>query len=390
MTHRQRRPGVAVAVLLGAALLAPIFGGVLADDAGVDEDWSALKDGREVFEAACATCHGGRGTGTDRAIRGFAVKPPDFTDCEFTSREMTVDWVGIATLGGPVKAFDPLMPAFGKVLSREQIEAAVGHVKAFCPEKRWPPGEFNLPKALNTGKAFPENEVAWEITSTVEEPVAIHGKFVVARRVGARHQLEVAIPGGAQQLDHTSPDGEAGYRWGEGVGDIALAWKGVLWHHLPAGTIGSMALDVFLPTGDVADGFGKGIFSFEPALLIGQIIPGVGFVQLQGGAELSTDPGVAGHALFWRGAVGRTFRQNGGFGRSWSPMVEILGATEIDDGVSPDWDIVPQLQVALSTRQHVRLGLGALLPLTRFEDRQIEVQAYLIWDWYDGGFGEGW
>lgn len=90
--------------------------------------------------------------------------------------------------------------------------------------------------------------------------------------------------------------------------------------------------------GDTADGFGKGIFSFEPALLIGQILPRVGFVQLQGGAEFSTDPGVARHVLFWRGAVGRTFRQGGDFGRQWSPMVEILGATEIDDGVSPDWE----------------------------------------------------
>jgi mono/diheme cytochrome c family protein len=379
-----------VALLLGAALLAPVFGGVLADDAGEDEDWSALKDGREIFEAACATCHGARGTGADRASRGFEVEPPDFTDCKFTSREQKADWVGIATEGGPVKAFDPLMPAFGKVLSGAQIEAAVGHAKAFCPEKRWPPGEFNLPKALNTGKAFPEDEVRFAVSSTVEEPVAIHGKLVVAGRVGARHQLEAVIPGGAQQLAHFSPDGKEGYRWGEGVGDISLGWKGVLWHHLPAGTIGGLALDVLLPTGDTADGFGKGIFSFEPALLIGQIIPRVGFLQLQAGAEFSTDPGVAGHVLFWRGAVGRTFRQGGEFGRQWSPMVEILGATEIDDGEPPDWDIVPQLQVALSTRQHVRLGLGAQLPLTRFDDRQIEIQAYLVWDWYDGGFGEGW
>ena len=388
--YRKRQFSLAAALLTGAALLVPVFGGVLAGTAGVDEDWSALRTGREVFEAACVTCHGGRGTGADRSARGFEVEPPDLTDCKFSSREPTVDWVAIASEGGPLKGFSPLMPAFGKVLTRAQLEAAVGHAKSFCTErKKWPPGEFNLPKALNTGKAFPEDEVAWSISATVEEPLAIDGKFVVARRVGARHQLEVVLPGGAHQVERLDPDGGTSYRWGEGVGDMAVAWKSVLWQHLPAGTIGSLALDVFFPTGDEADDFGKGIFSFEPALLIGQIVPGVGFVQLQGGAELSTDPAVAGHVLFWRGAVGHTFRRDG-FGRSWSPMVEILGATEIDDGVPPDWDIVPQLQVALSRRQHVRLGLGALLPLTRFEDRQIEIQAYLVWDWYDGGFAEGW
>lgn len=167
------------------------------------------------------------------------------------------------------------------------------------------------------------------------------------------------------------------------------AWKSVLWHSLRAGTIGSVTLDVFFPTGDKEDGFSEGIFLFEPALAMAQLLPYVGFLQLQGGAELSTQTDDVPHVVFWRVAFGHTFRK-GGFGRSWSPMVEVLGATEIADGAAVEWDIVPQLQVALSKRQHIRFAAGVRLPLTDFKERQLEIQAYLIWDWYDGAFTEGW
>lgn len=379
-----------VLILLTGLLVLPVWTEVAAGVKNAQDDWSSLKSGKEVFEAACVSCHGTRGTGVDRSLRGFEVTPPDFTDCEFSSREPNIDWFGIAHSGGPTKGFNRLMPAFGDVLSKQQIEAAVEHVKTFCKERRkWPVGEFNLAKPLNTGKAFPENEVAWSIATTVEEPVSINAKFVVARRIGARHQLEAAIPVGVQQVEQVRPDGGKTLDWGAGAGDLVVAWKTVLWHSLPAGTIGSVALDVFFPTGDVADGFSDGIFAFEPALAVAQIIPYLGFIQLQGGAELSTDTDKASHAVFWRGAFGRTFRKDG-FGRAWSPMVEVLGVAEFDDEVVVDWDIVPQLQVALSLRQHVRLGMGVLLPLTEFSERPIELQAYLIWDWYDGGFTEGW
>jgi mono/diheme cytochrome c family protein len=385
------RAAVLVRAAVPGALLAliPLWGAVAAG--GEQDDWSSLKTGKEVYEAACVSCHGPRGTGVDRSLRGFDVDPPDFSDCKFSSREPDMDWYGIAHSGGPTKGFSPLMPAFGSALSREQLEVVVDHVKGYCGDspRRWPPGEFNLPKALNTGKAFPEDEVAWSISATVEEPVAIEGKFVVAKRVGARHQLEAVIPGGAQQLEYRTVDGDTAYRWGGGAGDIAVAWKSVLWHCLRAGTIGSVALDVFLPTGDERDGFGKGIFAFEPALALGQIIPRVGFIQLHGGAELSTDTDVADHSFFWRAAVGRTFRK-GGFGRAWSPMVEVLGSTGLGEDAPVDWDIVPQLQLALSRRQHVRLGAGVRLPLNDFAERQLAIQAYVVWDWYDGGFAEGW
>lgn len=382
----RRRLLAGITVLLPAIFAMQTLGRAEAGDGG---DWSSLRDGRDVFEAACASCHGVRGTGVDRATRGFETDPPDFTDCKFTSREPKNDWVGVATEGGPLKGFDPMMPAFGEALTRAQLEAAVRHAKGFCPERHWPPGEFNLPKALNTGKAFPEDEVLWSLALEPERPAAVNAKLVVARRVGARHQLEAVLPGGLRQVESATGDGRVRRSWAEGAGDLAVAWKSVLWHDLAAGTIGSATLDVFLPTGDEADGFSDGRFAFEPALAMGQIFPGLGFVQLQGGAELSTDTEMAPHGVFWRGAVGRTFRR-AGIGRAWSPMVELLGAKELTDGAKVEWDVVPQLQVALSQRQHIRLGAGTALPLTDAGERPWKVQTYVVWDWYDGGLGEGW
>jgi len=51
---------------------------------------------------------------------------------------------------------------------------------------------------------------------------------------------------------------------------------------------------------------------------------------------------------------------------------------------------VPQLQVTLSTRQHVRLGVGAKIPLNNTATRETTYLAYVLWDWFDGGFIDGW
>jgi len=113
-------------------------------------------------------------------------------------------------------------------------------------------------------------------------------------------------------------------------------------------------------------------------------------VQLQAGLELSTRTAKASHELFWRAVVGMSFFQDRGFGRAWSPMVELLGARELEEDATTHWDIVPQLQVTLPTRQHVRVALGVRLPLDHFADRPTQLMCYLLWDWFDGSLLEGW
>jgi hypothetical protein len=144
-----------------------------------------------------------------------------------------------------------------------------------------------------------------------------------------------------------------------------------------------------LPTGDEAAGLSKNTTVFEPFASFGQILPRDSFLHAQAGVELPFDTDKAGREAFWRVAGGLTFTQ-GMFGRSWTPMVELLGARELADGESALWDLVPQMQVSLNTRQHLLMNVGVRLPLNARSGRQTKVLVYFLWDWFDGGVFSGW
>jgi hypothetical protein len=116
------------------------------------------------------------------------------------------------------------------------------------------------------------------------------------------------------------------------------------------------------------------------------MLPGEAFVQAQTGLEL---PGSGAKEGFWRAALGRTFVQ-GRFGRSWSPMVEVLGARDLEADASTHWDVVPQMQVSLSRRQHILINAGVRIPVNDRDGRSTQVLTYFLWDWFDGGLLEGW
>jgi hypothetical protein len=97
-----------------------------------------------------------RARAADRGSR-FDVEPPDFTDCNLTTPEADLDWPSIIHRGGPARAFNQLMPAFGDELSDEEIARLITHLRGFCTERGWPHGDLNMPRAI-TEKAFPENE----------------------------------------------------------------------------------------------------------------------------------------------------------------------------------------------------------------------------------------
>ena len=50
---------------------------------------------------------------------------------------------------------------FKDLLSNDQIDDAVAYLRTFCSNPHWPRGELNLPRAIVTEKAFPEDEVVW-------------------------------------------------------------------------------------------------------------------------------------------------------------------------------------------------------------------------------------
>ncbi len=369
---------ISLAGLIGVALAPPLNHPYVYISIPEDAD-----SGPQLYDAACAGCHGVDGTGESRDKLGFEVLPPDFTDCVFAGREPAADWVTVAGEGGPVRGFSRLMPAFGDALTPDQLEKIMAYVGAFCTDGRWPRGELNIPKPLVTEKAYPEDEAYLRTTVSTEGAGNVINKFVYEKRFGARNQIEVAFPFGA--VEQVLPGSS---EWSTGVADISLGLKRVLFHSANSGSIVSLTGELILPTGDEQKGFGKGFSVFEPFATYGQLLPANAFFHTQAGVELPFDSERAENEAFWRATLGKSFAR-GAWGRTWSPMIEVLGSSELEGG-DVSWDVVPQVQVTLNQRQHIMANIGVQLPLTDADLRSSRVMVYLLWDWFDGGFFEGW
>lgn len=376
-------------ILAVAALLGPIVSPALAQNAGPSHNqaWAdPPSTGRDLYLFACANCHGADGTGAAALVVDLPIVPPDFTESRFASREPEQDWAGIVTLGGPVRGFDRLMPAFGDALTREQIDLILEYVQTLYEDKSWPRGEFNLPLALVTGKAFPEDEYYFRTTIGTEDAGSVMNKLVYEKRFGSQNQFEIVVPFGWHEL--SGPDGPSG-DWVGGMGDAALALKRVLFHDLGMGTITSLTVEAILPTGDESEDFGNGYTVFEPFLTWGQILPAGAFFQVQTGLELPTDSEAENEGLF-RIALGRTFNAGHEWGRAFSPMVEFLGGGELEGGGPWSWDVMPEMHFTLNQRQHVMANVGVRIPMTQTEGREPQIMFLVLWDWFDGGLFEGW
>jgi len=337
--------------------------------------------GKELYEKACATCHGSDGKGASVKQLGLQTPPPDFTDCDFASREPNGDWIAVAHQGGPVRGFSKEMPAFGEALSEEDLGKIMGHIRTFCTNDDWPRGEMNLPRPLVTGKAYPEDEIVLSSFIDMENEGAVMNEFIYERRFGARNQIEFIIPFGFNQL------ADGNWRGGY-LGDVGIGLKRTFYHNIDKGTIFSIAGEVLLPSGDETVGAGKGTAVLEPFVAYGQILPANGFLQIQTGMEYPIIQGKGNNEAFLRAALGKSFNPNP-WGRTWSPMVELLGSRELESGAVNHWDIAPQIQVTLNTRQHIMLNVGYRIPVDD-PGRDSSLMIYVLWDWFDGGFLEGW
>jgi mono/diheme cytochrome c family protein len=339
------------------------------------------RSGADIYRSACATCHGADGRGVDRSQVGFDTPLPDFTDCSFASPEPDLDWIAVVHGGGPVRAFDRLMPAFGEALTEDEIGRVVSHLRTLCTDASWPRGDLNLPRALFTEKAFPENEALVTTIVPTSSVDAISNEFVYERRLGKRSQFEVVVP-----FDMSSTTSGS---WSRGLGDVAVAFKRVMAHSLERGLIVSAGAELILPTGKETLGLGGGSTIIEPFVAFGQMLPRDGFLHVHGGLERPFKEEAGAGEAFWRIAGGKTFARDR-FGRAWSPMIELLAARELESGQRPEWDVVPQMQVTLSTRQHIMMSAGLRIPVNDRESRRKTFVAYFLWDWFDGGLFDGW
>lgn len=338
---------------------------------------AAARSGQELYEAACASCHGSDGRGAAATASAYPLTPPDLTDCNFATREPDSDWIAVTHDGGPARGFDRLMPAFRELLTPDEMQAVITYVRRFCPDRAWPRGELNLPRAQVTSKAYPEDEAALRVIAGETE---VTTRLVYARRFGARNQVEVVAP----LVFSEEVPGD----WTGGVGDVSLSVKRAFAHSLRLGNIVAGALEVVTPTGNSRRGLGGGGLVFEGYVAYGQLLPWRSFVQLQVGGGVPYDRDLA-DEVFARAALGKKLVPVA-HGRMWTPMVEVLGARELVDGARTHVDVLPELQVTLSARQHIVANVGVRVPVNDRDGRPTQVLVYVIWDWFDGGFLEGW
>jgi mono/diheme cytochrome c family protein len=341
------------------------------------------KRGEKLYKAACVSCHGNDGRGTPREIAGFQQPRtfPDFTRCDQTTSEVNSAYKAVIEHGGPNRGFSQIMPAFEEALSSEDIDDLVAYLRSFCKAHHWPRGELNLPRALVTEKAYPEDE---EVLSTSVNGNGAPGNtthIIHEQRFGQKNQIEVDVPIEFQNQNHI---------WYGGVGDTTLAVKRVMYSNLDSGSILSLQGGFLLPVGNRTRGFGAGTTTFETFAAFDQLFRTDTFIQTQFGADLPFKTSIAPQSLFFNTAIGQSIAADHGLGRLWTPMFEFIASRDLMTGAKTDWDVLPEMQITVSRRQHIRADLGLQIPATNTGGRQKRIVFYLLWDWQDGRLNEGW
>jgi mono/diheme cytochrome c family protein len=118
---------LAAGVGVGATLL---LGMLLSHGAGMPAA-TRTPDGRAIFEAHCAVCHGPMGKGEGPGARVVRQKMPDFSAAAM--REVNDRFLfDIIKKGGSQFGRSNAMPAWGMKLTDEEIGAVVTHIRSLA------------------------------------------------------------------------------------------------------------------------------------------------------------------------------------------------------------------------------------------------------------------
>jgi mono/diheme cytochrome c family protein len=343
-----------------------------------------LENGKAVWNGGCIACHGADGQGAPLTSTVF-TRPdtwPDMTRCDQTTPEPDSAYKAVILHGGRGLGFSQIMPAFGDFLTNEQVDDVIAYLRTFCKnDHHFPLGVLNLPRALVTEKAFPEDELVISNAANVSGPGSWTTDVIHEETFAGRNQLEVDVPVNYARLNGS---------WTSGVGDITVGMKRELFSSERAGSILSVQGGILLPTGDSHRGFGAGTTQFEPFAAYDQLITNRTFLQFELGADLPVNTNIAPRSLFFRSAVGASFAPDHGLGRLYSPMAEFVAKRDFMTGANTDWDVLPEMQVTVSRRQHIRAAAGYRKPITDVTGRAPQLEFYVLWDWAEGHFWEGW
>ncbi len=89
--------------------------------------------GQEVYNLYCATCHGATGLGDGVAAAALDPKPRDLSSAAILETYTDEYLVNVITNGGAAVGKSPMMTAWGGIISPEDIDNVVAHIRQnFC------------------------------------------------------------------------------------------------------------------------------------------------------------------------------------------------------------------------------------------------------------------
>ncbi len=112
-------------ILAGFIVALAIGGPPLADAAGKGDP----AKGKEKFNQICASCHGPTGHGDGPAAAALDPKPRNLSDPKYASTLSDEQIFKTVKEGGAVVGKSPLMPAWGSVLSDNDIWNVIAYLR---------------------------------------------------------------------------------------------------------------------------------------------------------------------------------------------------------------------------------------------------------------------
>lgn len=96
------------------------------------EEISSLAEGRKIYRHYCAMCHGNKGNGKGFNAKNLDPRPANHADRELMGRRSDKDLSDAVIGGGKMVGKATLMPPWGEVFSKEQIDSLVIYMRKLC------------------------------------------------------------------------------------------------------------------------------------------------------------------------------------------------------------------------------------------------------------------
>lgn len=334
------------------------------------QDWAgSIQRGLAVFQKNCVMCHGSDAKGTGQLAATLPTMPANLTDCKLTAEDPAEVLQGLIRHGGPYAGRSSVMPAFGSALTNAEIADVARYVKSLCADPDWVPGELNFPRALITGKAFPEQEMI------VGGKFGRNGKKVSEYFGILEYRLDgltnIEIKSRALSINPNIGPTESGF------GDTVLSVKRVVAFSTVHRALASVGLELTLPTGNDRRGLGVGQFVFEPYFRAGvdwkQFI-----VQVAGTLVFPEKSSNINSEAKFDVAIGRYFSPDPRL--QITPMVEFNTNTRVTGPAYGETKsaILPQVRVKWLVWS---MGVGVQAPITDARDFEVRPLFDLVYEY---------